>query len=153
MFVGQFILEWSDLQEDYLVLQSITSKKYSGTSWITRVIQIIWNYVYSNWEARNAHLHGIDGATREQAQYTQAQRESEEIYSQRSLVQPRDRDVFYSNTHEHFQKESMARRLKQWLNTWKPLLLRSIQVGIATGTNRSHSIRDFFSPSQQHEVA
>ena len=60
---------------------------------------------------------------REQAQYAQAQWETEEIYSQCSLVQPRDWDVFYSNTNEHFQKESMARGLKQWLNTWKPLIL------------------------------
>ena len=82
----------------------------------------------------------------EQAQYAQAQQETEEIYSQRSLDQPRDRDVFYSNTNEHFQKESMARWLKQWLNTWKPLILRSIHEGTATGTNRNHSIRDFFSP-------
>ena len=60
---------------------------------------------------------------RKQAQYAQAQRETEEIYSQCSLVQPRDRDVFFSNTNKHFQKESTACGLKQWLNTWKPLIL------------------------------
>ena len=123
LFVGQFVFEWSDLQQDYLVLQCITSKKYSGTSWITGVTQIIWNHVYSNWEAQNADLHGIDATMHEQAQYAQAQWETEEIYSQCSLVQPLDQDVFYSNSNEHFQKESMARGLKQWLNTWKPLIL------------------------------
>ena len=83
---------------------------------------------------------------RKQAQYAQAQWETEEIYSQCSMVQPRDRDVFYSNANKHFQKESTALRLKQWLNTWKPLILRSIQDGIAMGTNWNHSIRNFFSP-------
>ena len=83
---------------------------------------------------------------REQAQYAQAQQETEEIYSQRSLVQPRDWDVFYRNTNEHFQKEATARWLKQWLNTWKPLILRSIHEGTATGTNRNHSICDFYFP-------
>ena len=110
------------------------------------VIQIIWNHVYHNWEARNADLHGVDAATRESVQYIQAQRETEEIYSQCSLVQPRDRDVFYSNTNKHFQKEPTARGLRQWLKTWKPLLLRSIQDVIATGTHRTHSIRDYFCP-------
>ena len=124
----------------------MTSKKYSGTLWITGVTQIIWNHVYSNWEARNADLHRIDATICEQAQYAQAQQETEEIYSQRSLVQPRDRDVFYSNTNKHFRKESTDCRLKQWLNTWKPLILRSIQEGTATGTNHNHSIHDFFSP-------
>ena len=124
----------------------MTSKKYSGTSSITGVTQIIWNHVYSNWEARNADLHGIDATMREQAQYTQAQWETEEIYSQRSLVQPRERDVFYCNTNEHFQKESTARGLKQWLNTRKLLILRSIWEGSATGTNHNHSIHDFYSP-------
>ena len=143
LFVSQFILEWSDLQRDYLVLQSITSKKYSGTSWITGVTQIIWTHVYSNWEARNADLHGIDATMHEQAQYAQAQWEMEEIYSQRSLVQPCNCNVFYSNTNEHFQKESTAQGLKQWLNTWKPLILRSIQAATAMGTNRNHSICNF----------
>ena len=129
MFVGRFVFQWSGLQKDYLVLQSITSKKNSGTSWITGVTQIIWNHDYSNWEARNADLHGIDATMREPNQYAQAQRETEEIYSQCSLVQPCNRDVFYSNTNEHFQKESRARGLKQWLNTWKPLILQSIQDG------------------------
>ena len=146
LFVGRFVYEWSNLQQDYLVLQRIVSLKYSGTSWITGVIQIIWKHVYQNWDVRNADLHGVDVAARESAKYAQAQRETEEIYSQRSLVQPRDWDVFYSNTNEHFQKEPTARRLRQWLNTWKPLLLRSIQDGIAMGTNRTHSICDFFPP-------
>ena len=83
---------------------------------------------------------------RNQAQYAQAQCETEEIYSQRSLVQPRDQDVFYSNTNKHFQKESTARGLQQWLNTWKPLILQSVQDGTVTGTNHNHSIRDCFPP-------
>ena len=88
LFVSRFVYEWSDLQQDYLVLQRIVSKKYSGTSWITGVIQIIWKHVYQNWDARNADLHGVDAAMRESAKYAQAQRETEEIYSQCSLVQP-----------------------------------------------------------------
>ena len=79
LFLGRFVLEWSDLQQNHLVLQNITSKKYSGTSWITGVTQIIWHHVYSNWEARNSDLHSIDATMREQAQYAQAQRETEEI--------------------------------------------------------------------------
>ena len=42
----QIHVEWSNLQQDYLDLQNIISMKYSGTSWITGVIQIIWNHVY-----------------------------------------------------------------------------------------------------------
>ena len=94
LFVGRFVYEWSNLQQDYLVLQRIVSKKYLGTSWITGVIQIIWKHVYQNWDARNADLHGVDAATRESAKFAQAQRETEEIDTQCSLVQPRDQDVF-----------------------------------------------------------
>ena len=57
-------------------------------------------------------IYGVDAATQESAKYSQAQRETEEIYSQRSLVQPRDWDVFYSNTNEHFQKEPTAHGLR-----------------------------------------
>ena len=34
---------------------------------------------------------------------------------------------------------------QQWLNTWKPVLLQSIQ-GTWTGTNQMHDIRHFFQP-------
>ena len=50
-------------------------------------------------------------------------------------------------------KEPTACGLRQWLNTWKPLLLRSIQDGITTGTNCTHSICNFFSPFQLLEFA
>ena len=72
LFVGRFIYEWSNLWQDYLVLQRIISKKYSGTSWITGVIQTIWKHVYQKWGTRNAYLHGVDAATRESAKYAQA---------------------------------------------------------------------------------
>ena len=81
LFLGPFVFESSDLQQDHIVLQNITSKKYSSTSWTTGVTQIIWHHVYSNWEARNTDLHGINATMREQAQYAQAQRETEDIYS------------------------------------------------------------------------
>ena len=48
-----------------------------------------------NWDTRNAYLHGVDVAMQESAKYAQAQRETEEIYLQCSLVQPRDWDVFW----------------------------------------------------------
>ena len=79
MFVGRFVYEWSNLQQDYLVLQRIVSKEYSGTSWITGVIQIIWKNVDQNWDGRNADLHRVDVATRESAKYAQEQRETEDI--------------------------------------------------------------------------
>ena len=66
------------------------------------------------------------------------------LYALRAGVLPRDRDVFYPSIDIHKIKEPSATGLRQWLNTWKPVILQSIKDGTRTGTTRVQSLTRMF---------
>ena len=96
---------------------------------ISGTIKIIWQHIHDLWIRRNLDLHGHDASTREQAALHSAQQEIVDLYLLRPQVRPADRIIFYSSTTEHFQKESRSSQLRVWINTWKPLILSSVEVG------------------------
>ena len=53
-------------------------------------------------------------------------------------------DSCLSILHEHFAAESSSRQLRQWINTWHPVILSSVQRGQTLGITGTHSIRSFF---------
>ena len=103
-------------------------------------------HVRQNWESRNSAQHGIDPITRELALYGQAQREITELYNYHHSVLPGDKTLFYATLTIHWEMEPTSNGLRQWLNTWKPVVLQSIQTTIASGTAQNHSIQQYFQP-------
>ena len=83
---------------------------------------MIWKNVYATWVTRNSVRHGVDATSREAVLAEMAMKQTEELYSLRHEVLPRDRDLFYTSLEEHHQKEPTSKGLIQWLNTWEPVL-------------------------------
>ena len=126
MFYGRFITTWSRLQEDHLHQHDQPSSKID------------------NWETQNDAWHSTDASTHESAKHELRKQEMMALNEHHHKVVPRDQDLFYSTTEENFVQEPMSQGLQQWLNTWKPVLLQSIQEGTSTGTNEMHDIRCYF---------
>jgi hypothetical protein len=119
IFLGRFVKEWIQFQEDSLGTISNRKPKQSGAIWLQGIITIIWQHVHQEWETRNKARHGHDAETQEIARLEQAQRETAEIYATREQINPEYQDVFYDSLEEHFQAEPTALGLRQWLNTWQ----------------------------------
>ena len=111
LLLGRFVLEWAELQEDFLSTLPTRSKYHSGMTWVSGVNQIIWKHVYKAWENRNAAQHDIDAASREIALAKMAIRETAALYEVRHTVLPRDYDLFYSSIEEHHRQEPTSRGL------------------------------------------
>jgi hypothetical protein len=144
LFLGRFATEWRILQDDYLTTIPSKKREHSGTIWVLSITTIIWKHMRSNWDERNGAQHGIDAATREATKYAQAFAETTALYSIRGQVTPRDRDLFYTTLEEHKLKEPTATGLRQWLNTWKPVILQSIKNSDRTGSHRIQTITNFY---------
>jgi hypothetical protein len=149
LLFGRFVLEWAELQEEFLATLPSRSKYHSGKIWVSSVNQIIWKHVYGAWETRNDAQHGVDSASREVALATMARKQTAALYTIRDEVLPRDRSLFYSSLDEHHQREPTARGLNQWLSTWQPVILQSVKDATRMGTRGMASIRQFF-PSLPH---
>ena len=83
----------------------------------------------------------------------EAHREITHLYGLRQQMLPCDREHLYENTEEHFEKDPTARGLRQWIKTWKPVLLRGINASKKRGLHGRQSttcnIRDWLVNSQQ----
>lgn len=143
IFFGRFVLDWSDLQDDYLNDLPGRKKSHTGLAWTKGVVRIIWRFVYQNWEARNSEKHGIDKDTREAKLLEMAQIETQQLYNIRNQVLPRDRALFYATLDEHYERESSSVALRQWIRTWKPTILRSIKDCATVGLRHVRAITDY----------
>ena len=149
LFLGRFVKEWRTLQDQHLATLEEVPKKFSGKTWVTGAIKIIWDQVIDCWEERNNKKHGIDRITAERALAEQAEREIRLLYSQRRHILPRDNDLIYETAEEHLEQEPTARGRRQWLLTWKPVIKQGIEFakkhGLVTRRFRTTDIRDYMS--------
>ncbi len=148
ILLGRFVLEWRELQDDFLCTYRNKKKQHTGLTWVTGVTQIIWRHVYQQWEKRNKAQHGEDRTQREQILIDRAKRATAALYEVRHNVLPRDRDCFYSTLEEHYEYERTSTGLNQWLRTWKPVILQSIKQSATRSLRHLRgvsSIRSYFS--------
>ena len=141
LILGRFVHEWSILQEEFLRSMPNRPKHSSGTRWVIGVTSVVWKHLRKEWETQNSARHGIDDETKEKARIEQAQREIVTMYEMKNDVLPRDRELFYATTEEHFEKETSSLALRQWLSTWKPVLLQSHKTHNQPRIDRWNSIR------------
>mmetsp|Transcript_19591 Transcript_19591/g.53954 ORF Transcript_19591/g.53954 Transcript_19591/m.53954 type:complete len:316 (+) Transcript_19591:360-1307(+) len=144
LFQGRFVSEWRRSQEAHLETIPRRQKHHKGDTWITGIIRIIWKHIHINWTLRNDARHGNDNETREARLVDQAQREITAIYENKNKVLPRHRKYFYNNTTTHFEQEPTSRQLRQWINTWNPLIIHSVKEARKTNTQGNSSALDHF---------
>ena len=123
-FQGRITLEWSRLQQLHLSpLPPI--KGHDGAHWSKTILTTVFNQWNTLWDARNADRHGRDSATRAKAKKDQAIIQLEALYTLRHKVLHRDRSLFHDHLDDH--KEQPTRSIRQWINTYQPLLLKSVK--------------------------
>ena len=128
LFYGRFVTDWIALQDAHLLQCPPTEKgHFHGSMFVTTCIKIIWEHVYRLRLSRNQDLHGHDNSTRESAALAQAQLEIQCLYRLRHSVDPRDRILFYSTLEEHFTTHTTSASLRSWIDTWQPVILKSVR--------------------------
>ena len=141
---GRFVIDWRNIQDEHLHSMHNTKQQQTGRTWVTKTTKLIWHQIYTTWEIRNDTLHGIDQSSIEVARLERAMRETEALYEVKTDVLPRDYDLFYTTIDEHYEHETTSRGLRQWIHTWKPVILQSIKQATTLGTRGLANIRQFF---------
>ena len=119
LMFGRFAKEW-DLHNR---TQPGTTKTHR--SWTTEIIDFIFTQWWTLWESRNQDRHGRDMATSQQAEARQVNRELTMFYEDYEHQAPQLLQwVFHTPIALRRQWSTYATR--QWLNTWKPILLGAV---------------------------
>ena len=71
------------------------------------------------------------------------------LYEYKDIVVPCDRKHFYKDLDEHLSFETSSRGLRQWINTWEPVVLKSVKDALALGTSGMSAMTEFFKTKTQ----
>ena len=100
-------------------------KGQDGTSWSRAILQVIFIQWNTLWDTRNKDQHGHDSATQAKKRKDQVLIQLAALYTLRDKVLQRDRSLFHDHLENH--QKLPTRSIKQWINMYKPLLLKSIR--------------------------
>lgn len=139
LFLGRFVHKWKALEAKDLARIPKKHKKthHTASAWVNGMIKIIWQHVHKLWIKRNGHQHGVDTNTQEislyEASANKTANKTEDLYAIRHLIKLRNKSLFYATLEDHLKSEPTSRGLRQWLLTWKPVILASFEQAKWTG--------------------
>jgi Reverse transcriptase (RNA-dependent DNA polymerase) len=145
LFNGRFCLLWSVLQDDYYYREreTLLTKKKSGLTWQTGLINLIWEKWYDLWKMRNEDVHGKDMASRAQAEKREVKRQLNEIYDMRNQMEPSARELLCADIRLHLEQPTW--QIQNWLQMHG---ISYFRASVKTATKRAitgvPSIRQFF---------
>jgi hypothetical protein len=127
---GRFSKSWAEFQHAHMG-PNVTARK-TGTAWMTKVIDVLFAEWWTLWNSRNGDRHGRDLASQREAEAFQAIRELNLLYDTHQLsVIPRLQWLFEIPLLTRMQWQPAA--IRQWLNTWKPVIEESYTTQLQTG--------------------
>ena len=148
ILLGRFVIEWKEIASFHI--KTLPKKKQkravSGTSWVSNITELIFNFTQMVWIERNKDRHGRDSSEKEKILLNRAVIQTEELYKMRLDILPRHRKYFYDSFEEHLQEETTSRGLQQWVTTWGPVIRHSLSTAKNLGVTRMNSILQYFRP-------
>ena len=113
---GRFATEWATHHRTQPAHQHKSTQ-----NWTVEVIDFIFTQWWQLWELRNQDRHGRDLATQQQAHAQQIDRELHMFYTEYEPSAPQHlRWIF--DTPLDVRRQWTPYAIRQWLNTWQPLL-------------------------------
>ena len=124
LLYGRWSTQWISIQHQYLLDHKIEVTRFNdGSAWLTGIIKIIWNFLHSAWELRNKDRHGAELDIQLQIRMEKARRQIRVLYRLRRYCHlESQRDWFYANAQQHFQRETHLGQLEDWIVTYEPMI-------------------------------
>ncbi|KAG7345852.1 hypothetical protein IV203_004919 [Nitzschia inconspicua] len=144
--LGRWSKHWTTLQLQYLQQNHIEVKKNNhGILWSSNIIRLMWDHCYKEWKTRNSARHGKDVEDKAQRRLETAHRGIRDLYD----LKPRcslqaQQHYFYPTVEDHFCRDTDARSLENWLETYQPMIMQNIRHRQNNSDRRLHQIDDVF---------
>ena len=143
LFQGRMTTQWASAQQDHL--QGLPPiKGHDGHHWTRTIIGEIFLHWNLLWDSRNGDRHGKDTGTKAIALKNQAHVELDAAYLLREKVLHRDRHLFHDDITTH--RALPTRVIRQWLNTFLPVLLKSSRDAKIRSLLNVRSLAAYFPP-------
>ena len=151
LFNGRFCQEWSEIQGDYYFRERTTlpTKKQTGFSWQTGLINTIWDKWHILWKSRNEDVHGKDLASKALAEKQEVKRRLVEIYSIQNQLQPSVRALLCDDIRTHLEQPTWV--IQNWLTMYSgSYFVASAKRVTKLAIRGVPSIRTYFNTKVEH---
>jgi len=129
---GRFTKQWIPIQDRYLRDIDKWTSKRTGKTWLTTVITTIFEEFFSQWTLRNEDRHGSDFRSQKDADKRHTMRELEYLYNRHQDSAPPHLQWLFSIPFLT-RCQWTLNAIRQWINTWKPILEKSYATRLETG--------------------
>jgi hypothetical protein len=143
-FLSRISLQWSHQQSKYLKFRQNKQKGLSGPKWAKIMCTIITTQWVKLWDNRNGDRHGVDSSTKAIAQREQAIREIEALYTFKTKVLQRHRDIFLHDIEYHTAGKTVY--MRQWINTNQSVIQKSTKDAKIKAILNVRIISTYFKP-------
>jgi hypothetical protein len=136
---GKWSKLWAKQQYAYAQRFQLTdASKY----WQVSFIRALANALFCLWEIHNDCRHGIDNATKSQAQSEQTQQEIQCLFELREPVLPQDCAIFHNSVEDHL-KETQAQQCT-WITHNKKFIAHSARFAAHQASLHIQQLKWFF---------
>lgn len=141
IYQGRWSNAWSQLQDQYSSPNG--SVQISGSLWILQAGRTLIDQWYKVWEMRNKDRHRRDNEQLQKQRATLIHCELRRLYNLRPQMCPVDRRIFYESAGSHIQRHPSIDQLEDWINTFRPAIMASIDQATQLGITRNTLLTEF----------
>jgi hypothetical protein len=139
---GRFSHHWVQLQQAHINSEDeISSKKFTGQRWLQKVINNIWTHLYTAWKQRNADLHGIDPADKEQKSKAKLRPAILALYASAAKLDYMDKRLFELPLDDRLDLRSSEQ--VAWINIVTPTVRQAKAEAAHLLRHTQRDIREF----------
>ena len=136
---GKLSVEWNTHQQVHL---RKLGKQNKCNPMLTFLSQLWTSIMQGLWKGRNDARHGADQAKAASITRDKLRRELQVMYDKRHLLHEEDRDIFRSTLDIHMEESTT--RIKNWLTSYQPLVLYSVEAAEKAAKEGSKQLTTMF---------
>lgn len=142
LYRGRWSLEWRSHQDAFMV-NNPQRCQLSGNDWIRGIGRLLIDQWLHLWKLRNEDRHGNDQAYHSILRERTIHAELRELYAYRLRVCPVDRHLFHTSAEEHIQRHPSLDSLEDWIHTYRPVILSSVEQARLLGITHNLGIHEY----------
>ena len=144
LFRGRFSCKWAELQQRFLLTLEVDRRYFTGDLWVRKLINLLWRFNRSLWDARNLDRHGHTPLQNQAICRDRLQATVTALYNSSPLMLAADRDIFLLPAEERLRNHKPP-RIELWVARAKPIVATSIRDATTAIKRTFKSIAGFFS--------
>jgi hypothetical protein len=132
-----------DSKQSFLLTLVVDRRYFTGDLWVRKLINCLWKFTRSLWDARNRNRHGHTPLENQAIRRNRLQASVHALYDSSPLMLAADRDIFFMPVEEHLTAHHPG-RIELWISRAKPVVATSIKDATQAIKRTFGSVADLF---------